>query len=150
MIDNTLIRADLDRVAEEVRHGDAARAHGHGLPERPLDQLRDGERGEQQRDEARVPERPEGDQLHQDRRDAGREDADERDDHERRAEIGGREHRVPRDRHQLAVGEIQHPHHAVDHRQAEREQGIDAPERQRVHELLDELRRGHPGCPIPR
>ena len=68
---------------------------------------------------------------------------DQRDHDERRTEVRGGEHGVPGDRDELAVGEVQHAEHPVDHREPEREQGVDAAERQGVDQLLHELRRAH-------
>ena len=42
-----------------------------------------------------------------------------------------------------ATSVVQHAEDAVDHGQAERQQGVDAAQRQGVHQLLDELRWAH-------
>ena len=64
-------------------------------------------------------------------------------DHERR-QARGRERHDHRegdhaaDHHHLAVGEVDELHDAVDHRVAERDDGVHAAEREAVHDLLEE------------
>ncbi len=59
-------------------------------------------------------------------------------------------HRVAGDRHELAVGEVHQPHDAEHQRQAEREQGVRAPEAQRVDDLLRRSRSDSWRSPHPR
>ena len=63
------------------------------------------------------------------------------------------QHEVPAegaDHEDLAVGEVQELEDPVDHRVAERDQRVDAPERQAVDELLDEEVEVHGGKSLSR
>ena len=106
-----------------------------------LDDHREREAREQERQEAGAPQRPEGDALHEHRRDRGRGD--------RRRHLPGKGHAleveqvhgVGGDGDELAVGEVDEAEDREHHRETERQQRVGRSERQRVDRLLDRLLR---------
>ena len=114
-----------------------------------LEEEGDAERRDQRGDPRGVSERPVGEALDHDPKQPGPEhrdpqhDRDQRDDVDRQLERAAKcgEHSVAGERAHhvdLAVREVEELQDPVDHRVAERDQSVDAPERHPVDELLHE------------
>lgn len=81
---------------------------------------------------------PEGDALHGERREHGGADAEHHDGKQRRAEPEPEQHPAARQRHDLAMGEVDQPDDGEDDGQPQREQRVDAAEAEGVDVLLED------------
>ena len=104
-----------------------------------LEDLADGERGQQDGDVGGATDRPVGDALHEQADDDRRHD-DDRQAHEQRQPGADAEDRdVGCDHHQVAVGEVDEAEDSEDHRQAHRHERVETARAQRVDDLLDRV-----------
>ena len=132
--------ADSPRdIGEELRDLLGIRAQGQG---EVLQEKTDAERGDDGRDAGRLPQRLVGCPLDQ-HADAGNAEHGEEQRRNEREPEQGRENEAEKCAHheEIAMGEVDHGEDAVDHGVAEGDQGIDAPELQRIQNLLEEI--GH-------
>ncbi len=113
----------------------SADRHRHDV----LQNRRDRQRGDELGREIGVTHRPEGDALGEQRdRDPGQQGARYG---RPEGQPGENEEGVGGEHDELAVGEVHHPHHRVDERDAEGDQGVEAAEREGIDQVLAQL--GH-------
>ena len=101
-----------------------------------FEQARNGEAGQQQAGDAGAAHRPEGDALHGDSGERAAGDGDKHGQRKRQAEHQRGQQGIARQRHQLAMGEIDQADDGKDDRQPKRQQRIDAAEAHRIDDLL--------------
>ena len=136
----------IDEVERVVRSELRAVEQEH----RVLDEERRAERRDQRRDSRRGAQRPVGEALEHDADAAARHHRPERHQHDQQPDGDARILRPAEpaedapadegaDHHHVAVGEVEQLEDPVDHREAERDEGVHASQRQAVDGQLDEL-----------
>ena len=138
-------RAERDRGVQAAERPDGAAARAEREQIDVLEQEADGEGGDQHRRRRSAAQRPEGDPLLQQReRDDDGEADDDRDEPGR---AGEQRERVAAGGDQLAVGEVDEPHHAEDEPDPDADDGVDGAEPDAVDQGLEEGHRVRKGRP---
>ena len=128
-------RPDGQRSVQAAERPDRLPSRAEREQEHVLEQEADGERGNEHRRRRRAPERPEDALL--DERECG-DDGEAREDGDDRGPAAQIRERVATCGDQLAVGEVDEPHHAEHEPDPERDDAVDGAERDRVDHRLEE------------
>jgi hypothetical protein len=132
-----------DLLGEGGRRREGLRLGAEDQQRRVLEGDADTERGQQEGDVRGAANGAVGDPLHQDADEDGGDDRQRRGDREGPAGEDEEDGGVAAEHQHLAVGEVDQPEDAEDHRQPDRDQGVDRAKAEGVDQLLGELGSAH-------